>query len=377
MSLTLTTAASGVARTAHYIVPTGQTQPIQTLLLEPQRTNLCIRSEEFDTWSTFTSGACTPNTAVAPDLTVTGDTITSGVIGGGVFRNVTFTGDGEKCAAVYLRAGTSARSQVAIRDGTTATDRHRVRVTWTAGVPTLTTESGAGTIYPVLALANGWYRILFSATGVIAANSNNVQVVADSVGTGTVFAWGAQVENAIVPSSYIKTEGTTVTRNADSLYFPFTAAPQAMTVYVRGVQLARTTSVPSTWWLWGIGASNGSLTPRAGVFLSTNAYSFFYENTVQSTSGAFGASAVCGDLIELNAQIAANGQNRLGGSLNGGTETLSAFTGSQAVANAWADQRLWINSIGTQAGVQFAFTHLVIAAGEQTMATMRQLAGVV
>lgn len=382
MSLTLTSAATGVARTAHYVVPTGQTQPIPTLLLEAQRTNLCIRSEEFDTWTGFTSGSATANTTTAPDGTMTADTITSGAIGGGVFRNVTYSIDGEKSVAVYLKAGSTTRSQVALRDGTAAIDRHRVRVTWVGGVPTISTDGGAGTLYPVESLGNGWYRILFSATGVIAANANNVQVVADAIATGTVFAWGFQTENSVVPSSYIKTEGSVVSRTADSLYFPFTAPPQAMTIYARGVERGQRFEPGA--YIWQMSQQNNNPrihVNRTGGTARVQFQSVNTAGTFTTVERATGGDTALGDLVEYRSILSANGTLGLGTTLNNGTELVSTPVAGTALEAAWSGQRLWIGmsggaTVGGNVGL-FAFTHVLVAAGEQSLATMRQLAGVV
>ena len=377
--LIVATAGTGVARTSHYVTPTGASAPIKTLLLEPQRTNLCIRSEEFDTW-TNTSVTVTANAIVAPDVATTADLLTP-TGGTGSFRrqSITFTGDGEKCFAFYLCAGTSTRSLIGIYDSTANVARHYVRVTWTAGVPTLSTFSGSGTIYPVEALANGWYRCLASATGIVAANSHILVLTPDdNVGTGTVYAWGAQAENATVPSSYIKTQATTVTRNADSLYFPFIAPPQAMTVYVRGVENNRATdTLAGQLGIVQISDAAGNDAYFAFINRTGSAgYSSIHDPAELSISGAVGTTVTRGDLVEFAGGVRASGAAFLSISVNGGATTSGADGTAQAFAATWSAPRLYLNSQGSANPGQFAFTHVIVAAGEQTMATMRSLAGV-
>ncbi len=375
--LIVATAGTGVARTSHYVTPTGASAPIQTLLLEPQRTNLCIRSEEFDTW-TLASATVTANTTTAPDGTLTADTLSVTSSGGGIYLVVTFTGDGEKCAAMFLRAGTATKTRLTIRDQSVAVNRHVVDVTWTAGVPTLATVAGAGTLYPVEALANGWYRILFSATGVVAANVHRYLITDNEVVTGTVGLWGAQAENAIVPSSYIKTQATTVTRNADSLYFPFTAPPQAMTVYVRGVENNRATdALAGQLGIVQISDAAGNDAYFAFINRTGSAgYSSIHDPAAISISGAVGTTVTRGDLVEFAGGVRASGAAFLSISVNGGATTSGADGTAQAFAATWSGPRLYLNSQGSVNPGQFAFTHVIVAAGEQTMATMRSLAGV-
>jgi hypothetical protein len=379
MTLLLAEAASGVARSAHYIVPTGGTVPIQTLLLEPQRTNLCIRSEEFDTWTAANTCNVTANAIAAPDGTMTADLLTATATNSERLRNVTFTSDGEKCVAIYLKAGTSGRSRIQVFDSTAAVNRHVVFVTWTGGVPSIATSLGSGTLYPVEALGNGWYRILFSVAGIVAANTNRVAVFPDNlVGTGTVYAWGAQAEDAVVPSSYIKTENTTVTRSADSLYFPFTAPPQAMTIYVRGVHRGTRYELGS--YILQISGDNNQ-NPRVQInrpsattpihFQTVNAAGTF------TTINPSGAEPVLGDLVEYRGILFANGNLGYGHTLNNGTESVSTVVTGTALEAAWAGTRLYVGTNGSGSAGLFAITHVVVAQGEQTMATMRQLAGVV
>lgn len=174
------------------------------------RSNLLAYTEQFDNaaWSNAGTGqTTTANAIVAPDGTMTAD-LQSGdgsVTSQGKFQAFTFTGDGEKCASVYLREGTGNTTvQLGLYDATAATYRHRISVTWTAGVPSLATVSGSGTRYPVESLGNGWYRISYSATGIVAANTNRWYLLTSgaTATAGSVYVWGAQAENAVAPTTY-------------------------------------------------------------------------------------------------------------------------------------------------------------------------------
>ena len=373
MALTVATAGTGVARTAHYVTPTGASAPIQTLLLEPQRTNLCIRSEEFDTWTNISTCNVTANAVVAPDGTTTADLLSSTVTGSSRGQTVTFTGDGEKAIALYLKAGTSALTQVRLLDTTASAFRHTVAVTWVAGVPSLSTVGGAGTLYPVEALANGWYRILFSATGVVAANVNQFRVQPDpSTGTGNVYAWGAQAENAIVPSSYIKTEGTTVTRNADSFYLPFTAPPQQMTVYVRGVELGTYAVGSGRYVSISSAASNN---PRLLLLQATAGPRVFHDNGTTNVSSTSTGQPSRNQIVELRGVLSANGAVTLGRTFGGAAEVVASTSAGLTLPSAWSAERIYVNGTTSVEG-QFAFTHVAVVPGVQSMAEMRTIAGV-
>jgi len=368
------TAADGVPRDGHWI--NGE----RTLLLEPSRENLCIRSEEFDTWTVQSGASASANSTVAPDGTTTADTITGGgLIESGVYRVPTFTGDGEKAFAIYLKAGTSPRTDLLVYDATALALRMRCVVTWAGGVPTLSNGGGAGTLYPVEALANGWYRILFSATGVLAANATRFYVYPHNLSlyTGTVYAWGAQAENAVVPSSYIPTAASTVTRNADSLYFDATSLnpPREMAVYVRGVEQANAALTPKSETAV-LSITSASLTdPSFGISKPSGAtYTAFHDPATLTSASVSAASVVRGDVVELRGQLLSTGATLIGLSRNGGAETASAAGTPQTLGGAWSATRVNLNAYGTASAFgQFAFTHVAIATGTKTMAESRAL----
>jgi hypothetical protein len=383
--LQVSTAGTGVVRDAHYVTPTGASTPVRTLLLEPQRTNLCIRSQEFDNAAWSKVGVTVPTTdAIAPDGTATGAVLTDDGLAAAnrLERACTFTGDGEKSLAVYLKAGTAAATAISLRDQTAAVHRHIVTVTWTAGVPSLSTLGGAGTLYPVQAVSNGWYRVMFSATGVVAANNNNIFIYPTTnvaAATGTVLAWGAQAENAVVPSSYIPTEATTVTRNADSLYWDIPAlVPRELTVYVRGVDVgvfAGSATINSR--VFGIG--NTGLTGarfNAGRPSGSNGgFAQYSDGTTLQTAFAPAPSPLYKmfDVIETRAWLTSDWRPAIATSANGGAEVTLTGSASGSAA-AFAEARLYL--VGFSEGNPTAVTHVAIALGTKSRAEMRAIAGV-
>jgi hypothetical protein len=382
MALQVTTAATGVVRDAHYVTPTGASAAVRTLLLEPQRTNLCIRSEEFDTWTEAPAAECTvaANAAVAPDGTTTADLFTGVTTSGLRRRNVTFTGDGTKCVSVFAKAGTATASTIRLFDDSGGGTRHGVTVTWTAGVPSLATALGAGTLYPVQSYGNGWYRLMFSADSVVAANSNQVRITPSSGGAGgTCLFWGAQAEDAVVPSSYIPTAATTVTRNADSLYWALASlVPREMTVYVRSVNVETGVATGTARRVFHIGAANVATDPR--FTLATGAgvqtYILTYDDGPTAVSATVTPSPVpvLFDVLEHRAVLSSGWVATLGVSVQGNAEVTTTATASGPAA-AFAEARIYLAGTTTTAAAN-AFTNLAIALGTKTRAEMRSIAGV-
>jgi hypothetical protein len=189
-------------------------------------TNLVTRSEDFSTtWSLSGTITQTPSAATAPDgssASLLDSTVATTFVAASII--VAYTGDGEKSAAVYLKRNgapsPAAATDLAIFDITASVDRHVIRATWSAdGTPTLSTVAGSGTRFEPVSVGEGWWRISFTALGVVAANTNRLYIYPASraAATGGVFAWGAQTENATTVGPYVRTTGAAATGPADEL----------------------------------------------------------------------------------------------------------------------------------------------------------------
>jgi hypothetical protein len=195
-----------------------------------------------------------------------------------------------------------------------------------------------------------------------------VQPAQGSAAIGTVYAWGAQAENAVVPSSYIKTEGSTVTRNADSLYFPASGVLTERTIYARLVEYGTGISGASV----VAGYFNGASTPS--FRLASTTYGARHDNGSTNVTASTGVTPSRGDLVEARAVLRSSGAAVGAVSVNGGTEVATAASAANAIS-ATPVTRFYIG--GPSLASPLALTHVLVAAGEQSLSTMRNLAGVV
>lgn len=220
----LLSAPANVARFDHNPV-TGESLG---LLIEEQRPNLLLYSERFDDayWTKIRSDIAA-NTVIAPDGTLTADTLTAtetNANGAGFVKgNITVSGS-QQTLSVYIKRGNSNFVIFNAFDGA-ATNGARQWFDIQNGTLGGTVTFGTGwsiASASITSVGNGWYR----CSAVVNISGTRFDfVVHPAVDANLSFGatignyayiWGAQLESGAFPTSYIKTEASQVTRSADS-----------------------------------------------------------------------------------------------------------------------------------------------------------------
>jgi hypothetical protein len=201
------------------------------LLIEDARTNLCLSSGDLRAagegnavsgWTAQATTATLSGTAPDGSSTATQITATAGTGDHERFQLFAHSNTAVCTFSVFLKAGTTSWAQVQV-NGLQAD--HSAFFNLSAGtIGTLGTNSSAS----IEAYQNGWYRCVVTSTNTISNLNNLIPTVMpatadnqafnwNAAGTETIFAWGAQMEEASFASSYIPTTTTSATRAADNV----------------------------------------------------------------------------------------------------------------------------------------------------------------
>lgn len=387
LTLAIDTYAADTVRVNHFAA-----EFVRTLLLEDTRTNDWNYSEDFSQsdWTKIRS-SISADAVSAPDGTVTADKLVEDGTASSTHYVAqvlpSLTNNTEQ--AVLLYAAPAERGWIALstldKAGTTAVSY----VDLSTGVLGSIDSSHTVTIRSV---ANGFTEIRLvwdCSTGGTTPNVAFYIATADGVstysgdGSSGIYIWGAQFEtdagataSAGFGSSYIKTTTAPATRAIESLYFPYTETPKALTFYMRfiesGTVLRTNIARVAT-----IGEDATSNVPRLLVYSQSglDRYAARYDdNSGNNSTSGHPTDVAMGDLVELRVTLDDNGNAQIHQTLNGGSEVSATAGGDTTMASAWSSERLYVNDTGSGDRPGFnAFEAIKVARGVQTLATMRSL----
>jgi len=199
------------------------------LLLEPQRTNLALYSEQLDnvSWAKVFSSV-TANSTTSPDGNTTADTFTADGSNNQHYvagpTSGTITSGSSYTYTIYAKKNTNNFIQLWISNtfgGMFANFDLNNGVVGTLGVG----SGGSNPTSSITSVGNGWYRCSMTfvptTTGVVGllvamtSSASTVRAEANTLST-SVFLWGAQLELGAYATTIIPTTTASATRVADS-----------------------------------------------------------------------------------------------------------------------------------------------------------------
>lgn len=185
-----------------------------SLLLEPQRTNELTQSEYFGADYTLSNTDIINNNTTSPEGLQNATKIYP--LSSGNFRHIRYNAlspaSGLYTFSIFTKAAELDHLVLIDYDGSGV----GVDYNLTTGVATDNASTGFDDI-DMIPYGDGWYRCIATATNPyfywILSDNGGVSVTAN--GTNGLYIWGAQVEQGSYATSYIPTNGGSVTRLAD------------------------------------------------------------------------------------------------------------------------------------------------------------------
>lgn len=227
--------SDGLLKTAGLNVPRIEFNPITRqclgLLIEEQRQNLTIRSDDFGNaaWSK-TAISVTSDNGVSPDGTTNADLLSETAVSSGhsVLANTlpSITSGTVYTMSVFLKKGTGSTAPDWVILSFVTGGFGTVRAAFNVSTGVFGGSTGSFTS-SVKQYTNGWYRVAMTATATATtgagsmilyfSNNTNTFTPPTYLGqtTSDIFVWGAQFEAGSFASSYIPTTTGPLVRSAD------------------------------------------------------------------------------------------------------------------------------------------------------------------
>jgi hypothetical protein len=287
------------------------------LLVEEARTNLKVRSQEFDSgsWNTGGGRSVTADTVVAPDGTTTADLVTATATGtaGYLSQGTSVATTTAYVDSVFGKQGTKKWLNLTVYDGTNG---NRYWFDLNAGVVGSTALVGTGltsVTAEIVAHVNGWYRCIVKFTTKAVSSVTNFYAFCDGDASltltngGTGSLWGAQLEAGTSVSSYIPTAAVSASRAADVVTFSDLTWFDGTSSSIYAEWVAKNTNNAK---VWALDATNAVLLDEQtgmSARIADAGATFAITTATTATAGA---------TVKAAARMAAND---IALSLNGGT----------------------------------------------------------
>jgi hypothetical protein len=177
------------------------------LLIEEQRTNLALYSEDFSYYSG--SSSITVNQGIAPNGTQTADLVTGT---SDIYQTLVGSSSGTYALSMYVRSITAPYFMLSFGYPSVQ------RVVFNLSNGSVSSTVGTNITGSSISVGNNWYRltIVGISQGSILYNQFNAyaSTTYNDKTTGALI-WGAQLEQGAFPTSYIATTSASATRTAD------------------------------------------------------------------------------------------------------------------------------------------------------------------
>jgi hypothetical protein len=263
------------------------------LLLENSSTNILVQSNKFDTSWTLS------NVSVLGNQTGVGGSIDAWKLsannGSGEKKMYVGASSGTQSISIYAKAGT--RDYLWLR-GVTSGQNKRVFFNLSNGI----IETDDSISSEIIHMGNGWYRCSatfnqqagFEFFIGVASNDNLASYIDD--GTGNIYVQYAQAESGSIATSYIPTNGSTVTRQADTAN---DAGNSQVFNDSQGVLFANIAANTDDLTLRQISLSDGTTSNQLVIYYGNGSNKIFYYLSVGGVPQV-NDSVITSDIVSFN-----------------------------------------------------------------------------
>jgi len=273
------TVATDIPR-LNYDISNGVVQSCPSLLLEPASTNLITYSENFSQWVSDTNASITSNSIISPDGTQNADKLVAGSSTARQAIKLSVTANGDISMSIFAKKG--EYSVIQFSDAINGSYFVNFDLQ-TGAIGSSNTMQGK-----IENVGNDWYRCSASYNTSNPILSFRLSIAQSSTATRLVnfagnssdglYIYGAQVEALTYLTSYIPTDGSTVTRAAETCNDAATASTFNSTEGVLYIEAKSTYDSSNS---RRISISDGTINNRV---------SFEFDETTENTIKGFVSS---------------------------------------------------------------------------------------
>jgi hypothetical protein len=154
---------------------------------------------------------------------------------------------------------------------------------------------------------------------------------------------------------------------SDTCYWSVPVLPAAVTVYLEFVQPGAVPAASSCIWYLGNAGNTGA---RLWIDSTGTYWRVRHHNGSTEVTSTLSAAPASGNRVALRATLSATGVVQIHQSVNGAAESSATASGTNTLAAAWGDTRLYANSTGSTNAAAISLIRSRLAYGSLTAAQM-------